>query len=114
MPDEFETHDLEPDSPTPVPTEHEISQAYGELRELLLAGERMRLAELERRLDEVGLTSDELAELLPEAVALRTGQDKQLARSLAPTLHEAFGESVQRNPQLVALAIFPIICPAPL
>ncbi len=112
MPDEFETHDLEPDSPNPGPNEHEMSQTYGELRELLLAGERRRLAELERRLDEMGLTPDELAELLPDAVALRTGQDKQLARSLAPTLQEAFSESVQRNPQQVAQAIFPILGPA--
>ena len=54
MPDDFETHSLEPDSPTPVPDAKELSQAYGELRELLLAGERRRLADLERRLDEMG------------------------------------------------------------
>jgi OOP family OmpA-OmpF porin len=112
VPDEFETHGLEPDSPNPVPDAEEISQSYGELRELLLAGERRRLAELERRLDEMGVTPEELAKLLPDAVALRTRQDKQLARSLAPTLQEAFGESVQRNPQQVAQAIFPILGPA--
>jgi len=112
VPDEFDTHSLEPDSPTPETAAEELSQAYGELRELLLSGERRRLAELERRLDELGVTPEELAEILPDAVALRTGQDKQLARSLAPTLQEAFSESVQRNPQQVAQAIFPILGPA--
>jgi outer membrane protein OmpA-like peptidoglycan-associated protein len=85
---------------------------FAELRELLLGDEQHRLAELERRLDEWGVSSEELAERLPEAVALRTARDKQLARSLAPTLQEAFGESVQRNPQQIAHAIFPILGPA--
>jgi OOP family OmpA-OmpF porin len=70
------------------------------------------LAELEQRLDELGITPAELADHLPDAVALRTRQDKRLARSLAPTIQEAFGESVQRNPQQIAHAIFPILGPA--
>jgi len=102
---------LEPPKPAREPG-NDLSREYGELRELLLSGERKRLAELERRLDELGVTPDELAEHLPDAVALRTTQDRQLARSLAPTLQEAFGESVQRNPQQIAHAIFPILGPA--
>jgi len=110
--DEPGTHDHQPEvQPSPVDSA-ELSQAFGELRELLLAGERRRLTELERRLDELGLTPEELADQLPDAVALRTTQDKQLARSLAPTIQEAFGESVQRNPQQIAHAIFPILGPA--
>ena len=85
---------------------------FAELRELLLGDEQHRLAELERRLDEWGVSPEELAERLPEAVALRTARDKQLARSLAPTLQEAFGEAVQRDPQQIAHAIFPILGPA--
>ena len=112
MPEEYEPQHLQSDSPPPSAEAEELSQAFGELRELLLRGERRRLAELERRLDELGLTPEELAEVLPDAVALRTGQDRQLARSLAPTLQEAFSESVQRNPQHVAQAIFPVLGPA--
>ncbi len=112
MKDELGTHEDLPEPP-PAPADSEqLSQAFGELRELLLSGERRRLAELERRLDEMGITPEELAERLPDAVALRTTQDKQLARSLAPTFREAFGESVQRNPQQIAHAIFPILGPA--
>ena len=112
MPDEFETRDLESDSPPPAADADELSQAFGELRELLLRGERWRLTDLERRLDELAVTPEELADILPDAVALRTARDKQLARSLAPTLQEAFGESVQRNPQQIAHVIFPILGPA--
>ena len=83
-----------------------------ELRELLLGAERRRLRELERRLDAAGLTREELAELLPEAIALRAGRDRQLARALAPTVESAIGESVRRNPREIASAIFPVLGPA--
>ncbi|HEU4526108.1 MAG TPA: hypothetical protein VFR62_13855, partial [Gemmatimonadales bacterium] len=83
-----------------------------ELRELLLGADRRRIQELERRLDAVGLTRDELAELLPEAIVLRAGRDRQLARALAPTVENAIGESVRRNPRQIATAIFPVLGPA--
>jgi OOP family OmpA-OmpF porin len=92
----------------PDPSAEELA----ELRELLLGPERRRLKELERRLDAAGVTGEELAELLPEAIALRTGRDRQLARALAPTVEGAIGESVRRNPREIASAIFPVLGPA--
>ena len=92
----------------PDPSAEELA----ELRELLLGPERRRLKELERRLDAVGLSGEELAELLPEAIALRTGRDRQLARALAPTVEGAISESVRRNPREIASAIFPVLGPA--
>jgi outer membrane protein OmpA-like peptidoglycan-associated protein len=88
------------------------AEELAELRELLLGAERRRLRELERRLDEAGITREELAELLPEAIALRTGRDRQLARALAPTVEGAISESVRRNPREIATAIFPVLGPA--
>jgi OOP family OmpA-OmpF porin len=87
------------------------AQELSELRELILGPERRRLRELERRL-EAGATPEELAELLPEAIALRAGRDRQLARALAPTVESAIGESVRRNPREIASAIFPVLGPA--
>src|SRR5688572_1886031 len=83
-----------------------------ELRELILGAARRRLEEPERRLDAAGLTREELAELLPEAIALRTGRHRQLARALAPPVESAIGESVRRNPRPIATAIFPVLGPA--
>jgi len=83
-----------------------------ELRELILGPERRKLEELERRLEAAGVTREELAELLPEAIALRSGRDRQLGRALAPTVESAIGESVRRNPRLIATAIFPVLGPA--
>ncbi len=83
-----------------------------ELRELILGAERRRLEELERRLEAAGFSRETLAELLPEAIALRAGRDRQLARALAPTVEGAIGESVRRNPRPIATAIFPVLGPA--
>ncbi len=88
------------------------AEELAELRELLLGADRQRLRELERRLDAAGLTGEELAELLPEAIALRAGRDRQLARALAPTMEGAISESVRRNPREIATAIFPVLGPA--
>jgi OOP family OmpA-OmpF porin len=88
------------------------SEEFAELRELLLGRERRQLEELERRLDALGLSPEELAELLPEAIALRAGRDQKLAKALAPTVENAISESVRRNPKQIATAIFPVLGPA--
>jgi OOP family OmpA-OmpF porin len=95
-----------------APWEQAEAPDLAELRELILGPERRRLHELERRLDAAGVTREELAELLPEAIALRTGRDRQLARALAPTVEGAISESVRRNPREIASAIFPVLGPA--
>ncbi len=88
------------------------SAEFAELRRLLLGHERRELDELRQRIEAMGLTPDQLAEHLPEAVALRAGRDDMLARALAPTLEGAFSESVQRNPDQIANAVYPILGPA--
>jgi len=88
------------------------SEEFAELRELLLGGERRELEELKRRLDAQGLQVEELADRLPEAIALRGGRDGQLARALAPTIDDAIRESVRQSPRDIATAIFPVLGPA--
>jgi outer membrane protein OmpA-like peptidoglycan-associated protein len=108
MPDERAPWESTFTSGRPDPSAEELA----ELRELLLGPERRRLEELERRLDAVGVSGEELADLLPEAIVLRTARDRQLARALAPTVEGAIGESVRRNPREIASAIFPVLGPA--
>ena len=94
------------------PEAPDSEEELARLRELLLGPERRRLEELSRRLDAAGLTPEELAEVLPEAIALRAGRDRQLARALSPTVEGAIRESVRRNPRDIATAIFPVLGPA--
>ena len=95
-----------------APWESSALEDLAELRELILGAERRRLQELERRLEAASVTREDLAELLPEAIVLRAGRDRQLARALAPTVENAIGESVRRNPRQIATAIFPVLGPA--
>lgn len=88
------------------------SAEFTELRELLLGEERRKLVELEQRVEAQSKNAEEVAELLPEAIALRSGRDRQLARALAPTMESAISESVRRNPREIATAIFPVLGPA--
>ena len=83
-----------------------------ELRRLLTGPEQARLQTLEERVDGFEVTADAVAEVLPEAVAVRTTRDRQLARALAPTIEAGIGESVDRNPEPVANAIYPTLGPA--
>ncbi len=83
-----------------------------ELRRLLVGAEQARLDAHDKRIAANVLSADHLAERLPEAIVLRAGQDKQLARALAPTVEAAIGESVRRKPGEFADAIFPVLGPA--
>ena len=85
---------------------------FTELRELLVGPEQHRLDQLAARIDAMGLTPAQLAELLPDAIALRAKQDRRLGRALAPTVEKALHESVRRNPREIAAAIFPVLGPA--
>ena len=89
-----------------------VSPEFAELRELLLGWETQEIEELRRRLDESGLTPEQLSAYLPEAIALSAASDDKLARALSPTLEGAIAESVQRNPRRIADAIYPILGPA--
>lgn len=83
-----------------------------QLRELLLGGEIGRLRQIEERLGELGLSVEELADVLPEAIALRNSRDNQLEKTLMPTIEDAIGESVRKRPDEITNAIFPILGPA--
>lgn len=91
--------------------EHSVDD-LSELRDLLVGRERRQIDELRRRLDALEISADELAEHLPQAIALRTARDRQLAIALAPTVEGALSESVRRNPREIATAIFPVLGPA--
>ncbi len=73
-----------------------------------MGDELERLQELESRRP----TADEISDVLPDAVALRSQRDSELDGALSPTIEGSLERAVQRNPQRIADAIFPIIGPA--
>jgi len=96
----------EPGAPPPAPDE------LARLRELLLEPERERLEALERRPPPEKLDARALAELLPDAVLVRSARDERLAAALAPTVERGLEASARRNPGVLADAIFPVLGPA--
>jgi OOP family OmpA-OmpF porin len=85
---------------------------FAALRKLLIGPEQNRLDELSQELESRELTAEEMADRLPEAIALRGSRDEQLGRALGPTIETALRESIRRDPQEIATAIFPVLGPA--
>jgi len=85
------------------------SAAYVRLRELLVGPEQARLEELQRRLDDRELRTEDLSQVVAEAIALRSRRDRGLQQALNPLVEEAMRISVARNPGLLANVLFPIV-----
>ncbi len=83
-----------------------------ELRSLLLGVEQSELNKLHERLNNPHIHADDVSRVLPEAIILRSKQDKQLNEAMVPTVEEAIETSVKKDPTVISNAIFPIIGPA--
>lgn len=89
-----------------------IADDLSELRSLLLGFERSELEKLRQLLNNPNIQVQDISRMLPEAVILRTIQDKQLAEAMVPTVEEAIQFSVKKDLTILANAIFPVIGPA--
>jgi OOP family OmpA-OmpF porin len=83
-----------------------------ELRRLLLGSDKDAINKLRDRLDNPKTHAQDVSRILPDAVILRSSQDKQLTKALMPTVEEAIGASIKRNPQRLVDIIFPVMGPA--
>lgn len=105
--------DTRPQGPHPLDTSDTPPDGELEdLRELLLAAERVRLNRLEDRLKNSVVDASSLSKVLPDAIRQRARQDHLLAASLAPVIDETLVQAVQRSPQRVADALSPVMGPA--
>ena len=83
-----------------------------ELRGLLLAPEQTQLSSLQERLDNPARHAEDISRVLPDAFTLSLRRSKKLSNALMPTVEEAIGVSVKKNPQRLVDAIFPVMGPA--
>lgn len=93
-----------------------------QLRQILLRPSREALSDLEQRvvaLEEVEETPDvtgkDVGEVLPEAVQQNMQDEADrvvLAEALSPTIERTLQSSIERDPQPIVDAIFPVIGPA--
>lgn len=84
-----------------------------ELRRLLVGPEQEEINNLRERLrQQEKLLPEDVSRVLPEAVTLRSHQDKKVTEALLPTVEEAIDISVKKNPQTLIDALFPVMGPA--
>ncbi len=93
-------------------THVEPNDELSELRSLLFGIEPAKLNKLYERLDNPQIKAEDISRLLPEAVILRTMQDKQLGEAIVPTVEHAIQSSVKQDLNILSTAIFPIMGPA--
>ena len=85
------------------------ASSLAELRELIVGPHLRELARLRGRLDDPHVRSEELSQIVAEAIALRAKRDRTLLRTLQPLLEEALRISVERDPAFIADSLYPII-----
>jgi OOP family OmpA-OmpF porin len=94
------------------PLSSEEKKKIDDVRDLLVGPEIEMLNKLQTRIDDPKLLAKDVSRALPEAVILRSKQDKQLSKALTPTIEKVLKESVQKNPKSIADALFPAMGPA--
>jgi OOP family OmpA-OmpF porin len=88
------------------------TDAFAELRSLLIGEELASLDDLRGRLEEADRFAGAVGSVLPRAVDGRGLNDEELTRALQPTVEGAQRESVRRDPQVLVDALFPVMGPA--
>jgi outer membrane protein OmpA-like peptidoglycan-associated protein len=83
-------------------------ERLAELKALLLGPDYVEVSDLRRRIDDPEARAKDVAVVLAEAVRLRAPGDGKLRKALQSTIEEAIGISVNRNPRMLADALFPI------
>ena len=82
------------------------------LREMLLGPFQVQLDQLQERLDNPELHAKEVSRVLPEAISLRSSQDKMMVTVLEPVTEEAIKASIKKNRQIFVDVLFPVMGPA--
>ena len=93
------------------PADRETGSAeFTELRHLLIGPELEQLARVQDRLADPVRRTEDLAQVLPEAI--RASRGKALRDALEPIVEKTFHSTVHKNPHEIADAIYPVIGPA--
>ena len=86
--------------------------ALGTLKQLLLGEEQQQIEAISERLADPSLRSEDVAEVLPDAVRLRDARDDELTDALEPPVTQCIERSIRRDPDNFANALYPVMGPA--
>jgi OOP family OmpA-OmpF porin len=82
------------------------------LRQLLLGDDYHKLLQFKKNTQDHHKHSQSIANIISEALAIRSKQDDSIAEILAPTLQSALTRSIGHDPEPIADALYPIMGPA--
>ena len=103
-------------APAPEPEERpEASdRAFEELRHIIVSPEQEQIVEIRSRIENPERRVEDVSSVVAEAIQLRRqqGDAAALSQALAPTVEETLRESVQKDPHILADALFPVMGPA--
>ena len=88
------------------------SEELTALRNILLRDELQEIDALRERLDDSTLQVQDVSDVLAEAIMLRTREGDALREALLPVMIDGLKLAVEREPKVVADAIYPVIGPA--
>lgn len=86
--------------------------ALNALKSLLLGEERDQLEEINERLEDPELRSEDFAEVLPDALRLSQERGGDLLDALEPPVNQCIQRSISRDPDNFANALYPVMGPA--
>ena len=103
------TNGASADAPTSQTSDGDV---LNELRRLIVGPEQTQLRRLQERVDGLTLHAEQVSQVLPEAIHLRSRQDHQLTNALLGLVEEALHTSVRKNPRVLLDMLFPLVGPA--
>ena len=102
---------LAAEDPGEKPTDD--AEALQQLRKLLIEPEQRDIAAIRERIENPEVRAEDVSAVLVEAIDQRNQQDAAgMSRVIAPTVEHALRESVRKDPQVLADALFPVMGPA--
>ena len=76
---------------------------------MLLGPFQVQLDQMQERLDNPELQAKAVSRVLPEAISLRSFQDKKMVTVLEPVTEEAIKASIKKNRQIFVDVLFPVM-----
>lgn len=87
-------------------------QELEKLKSILVGKERKMIEDLIERLDNLDIQSEELCDLLPEAIRRSLQKGNKLNQVFIPLLNEAFKQSIDNDPNDLTQSLYSLIGPA--
>lgn len=97
----------------PDETPSNDAETLAELRKLLVEPEQRDIAAIRERIENPEVRAEDISAVIAEAIELRQQQEESaISRAISPSVEQALRDSVRKDPQVLADALFPVMGPA--